>query len=187
MTTVVTTVVPLGASDRRNQAVSQQFGEWPGRASDGSRYEVPVPTNSVAAQASARSNSTAMDADWDAKWDSNTSIFEKRDKDGLTIKAWSTRFTKVVTQACNAHSLATRRVASSDDQLRRYKKPQVVSSIMSCIGPEGVASLHKLLSQPDGPTGNTDTSDCRTRSMTLMQAKFEVAAHTDSIAKGDID
>eukprot|EP01046_Picozoa_sp_COSAG06_P094300 COSAG06_NODE_40460_length_401_cov_39.261589_1_plen_84_part_00 len=30
--------------------------------------------------------------------DGNTQFFAKRDKDGLTINAWSTRFTKVVTQ-----------------------------------------------------------------------------------------
>ena len=102
-----------------------------------------VPADSAAAQAPARSNPTAMDADWDAEWDGNTQFFAKRDKDGLTINAWSTRFTKVVTQACNARSLATRSVASSDDQLRRYKRPQVVSSIMTYVGPKGVASLHK--------------------------------------------
>jgi tRNA A37 methylthiotransferase MiaB len=125
-----------------------------------------------------------MDVDWDAEWDGNTPFFAKRDKDGLTINAWSTRFTKVVTQACNARSLTTRRVASSDDQLRRYKKPQVVSSIVSCIGPKGVASLHKLLSEPDGPTGNTDIERLSDQ-IDDAQAKFEVAAHTDSIAKGD--
>ena len=143
-----------------------------------------VPTNSAAAQAPARSNPTAMDVDWDAEWDSNSAFFAKRDKDGLTIDAWSTRFTKVVTEACNARSLAMRRITVSDDQLRRYKKPQVVSSIMSCVGPKGVASLHKLLSAPDGITGDTDIERLSDQ-IDDAQAKFEVAAHTDSIAKGD--
>jgi len=125
-----------------------------------------------------------MDVDWDTEWDSNSAFFAKRDKDGLTIDAWSTRFTKVVTEACNARSLAMRRITVSDDQLRRYKKPQVVSSIMSCVGPKGVASLHKLLSAPDGITGDTDIERLSDQ-IDDAQAKFEVAAHTDSIAKGD--
>ena len=115
-----------------------------------------APASSATAQVPARGNLKAMDADWDAAWDSDTDFFAKRSKDGLTIEAWSTRFTKIVTEACNARSLATRRIAVSDDQLRRYKKPQVISSIMSCVGPKGVASLHELLSEPSGPTESTD-------------------------------
>jgi len=49
---------------------------------------------------------------------------------------------------------------------------------------KGVASLHKLLSEPDGATGNTDIERL-SEQIDDAQAKFEVAAHTDSIAKGD--
>eukprot|EP01046_Picozoa_sp_COSAG06_P034101 COSAG06_NODE_3541_length_5207_cov_125.451057_1_plen_132_part_10 len=55
---------------------------------------------------------------------------------------------------------------------------------MTYVGPKGVASLHKLLSEPDGATGNTDIERLSDQ-IDDAQAKFEVAAHTDSIAKGD--
>ena len=70
-----------------------------------------APASRATAQVPARSNLKAMDADWDAAWGSDTAFFAKRSKDGLTIEAWSTRFTKIVTEACNTRSLATRRIA----------------------------------------------------------------------------
>ena len=55
---------------------------------------------------------------------------------------------------------------------------------MSCVGPKGVASLHELLSEPSGPTESTDIEQLSDQ-IDVAQAKFEAAALTDSIAKGD--